>query len=183
MQAAATNFYVFTFLRRQRTQQNGRETASSSTHLRFVSQSQTSSRSAKWQKKGGAKGRDTKYFYQALDPCTVQLSLRLGYFRLTFRLGCRKHLFDLNLNVNPKYQHQPQATPSPAQPCSEQTIPKPPRRNGCWGLCLHDYGVSGAAGALSSFQHHLSCHIAGLALMHRFCTSPLGCQSPLLCGL
>lgn len=37
-------------------------------------------------------------------------------------------------------------------------------------------------GPLSSFQHHLSCH--GLALMHRFSTSPLGCQSPLLlCGL
>lgn len=43
---------------------------------------------------------------------------------------------------------QPQATPSPAQPSPEQTIPKPPRRNGYWGLWLHDYGVSGAAGAI-----------------------------------
>lgn len=93
------------------------ETPSWSTHLRFVSQSQTSSRSAKWQRKGGAKGLDTKYFYQALDPCTVQFSARLGYLRLTFRLGCRKHLFDLNLNVNPKHQHPAtsHAQPSPAQ--------------------------------------------------------------------
>lgn len=121
------------------------EPPSSSTHLRFVAQSQTSSRTAKWQRRGGAKRQVTKYFYQALDPCTVQFSLRLGYLRLTFRLGCRKHLFDLNLNVNPQHQqqHQPQATPSP-----EQTIPKPPRRNGCWGLWLHDYGVSAAAGVV-----------------------------------
>lgn len=157
------------------------ETPSSSSHLRFVSQSQTSSRSANWQRKGGAKGLDTKYFYQALDPCTVQFSVRLGYLRLTFRLGCRKHLFDLNLNVNPKHQHP--AT-SHAQPSPAQSRQSPSHRGvmvaGVSGYMTMEYLV--LLGPLSSFQHHLSCH--GLALMHRFSTSPLGCQSPLLlCGI
>lgn len=143
--AGRSNKFLCVYLFAQAAHAAEQQSSRAAVFVDSFAQSQTSSRTAKWQRRGGAKRQVTKYFYQALDPCTVQFSLRLGYLRLTFKLGCRKHLFDLNLNVNPQHQHQhqPQATPSP-----EQTIPKPPRRNGCWGLWLHDYEVSAAAGVV-----------------------------------